>query len=385
MRLPNLAPNEDDTPVLGASFVARDEIRSHTGCVSDTAGPTLTLQAAVATKSTETLSQFLARILDQLSLSAWLPSAAIVFISGWAFALRTVLDEFSAVPSTQPQDWYASLVEAPTRLGSAMARLAESGWGGALLALAAVIVLTLVTQAFSFESIRVLEGYWGTSRPAEWLADKRCARHARVRERFARAHRAAIGEAWAVAEVSLAADTKLTPAMLEVIRAAVLKRETDVRLPPAIRAKALRTDWEAQCSRAYLRRRDNLAKRLRDYPEPGRENPTLLGNIMRYHEDQTGDADVESFVPRVFDTLPLSMQVNHDDQRTRLDLYCSMVFILPSSGLMSGLALLPHYGYAVGALVASVLGAFVCYRAAMASARAYGLVLLQIAQQVRAG
>lgn len=298
--------------------------------------------------------------------------------------MRAVLDSLPTSKGAQSEGWHAFLVDAPTYIGASVARLADSGLGGALLALAGVIILTMLTQAFSFESIRVLEGYWGTSYPAEWLADRRCARHARVRDRFALAHKAAVADAWFVAERRLASEPKMTPQMLEVLGAAVLKKDTEVRLPPTSRVKALKTDWEAQSSRASLRRRDNLAKRLRDYPEPGRENPTLLGNIMRHHEDLTGEVDVEGFVPRVFETLPFSMQVDHDDQRTRLDLYCSMVFILPSAGVLSALVLSPHYGYALAALGAAALGSIVCYRAAMASARAYGLVLLQIADHVHA-
>lgn len=43
-------------------------------------------------KATETLSQFVARVLNQLSLSAWLPSAALVLGATWILTLGAVID-----------------------------------------------------------------------------------------------------------------------------------------------------------------------------------------------------------------------------------------------------------------------------------------------------
>jgi Metallo-beta-lactamase superfamily len=39
--------------------------------------------------------------------------------------------------------------------------IADAGLGGVVLLMIIIVVATMVTQAFSFEAIRLLEGYWG--------------------------------------------------------------------------------------------------------------------------------------------------------------------------------------------------------------------------------
>jgi hypothetical protein len=181
----------------------------------------------------------------------------------------------------------------------------------------------------------------------------------------------------------LAESPHLSPGMIEVLEASIFGREPTVKLPLDVRLRALRLDWESKTTPELQRRRISLDKRIRDFPEPGRESPTRLGNIMRHHEDLTGERLMESFVMRVFDDLPFSLQVDHDDQRNRLDLYCTLVFVLPFAGLVAALALVPHLGYAGAALGLTAAGSIVAYQAAMATARAYGGVLVVIADRVR--
>ena len=97
----------------------------------------------VAGKPGEGLSQLLARILDQLSLSSWLPSIALV-----AAALL-----------------YGNLAVNDAILGRTIKSMAGLRAGQIFLLLLAVVVTTVVTQAFEFEAIRWLEGYWTSARP----------------------------------------------------------------------------------------------------------------------------------------------------------------------------------------------------------------------------
>jgi hypothetical protein len=101
-----------------------------------------------SSKATETLSQFLARILQQLAISAWLPAAALAGLTAFVFRLGSVFDE-------RPQRGAAEAV------GAAFTALAGLKVGGALLLVGTVVVATTLTQAFSFEAIRVLEGLLG--------------------------------------------------------------------------------------------------------------------------------------------------------------------------------------------------------------------------------
>src|SRR5262245_5325637 len=146
------------------------------------------LSAAEATvdpgKATDTLSQFTARVLNQLSLSAWLPAAALVMLVTFVVQLGEALSHPAAGPNPR------------SPAIQAIQSIAGISLGGALLLIGAVVVLTIVTQAFSFEAIRILEGYWGTNRYVERVAQWRCLRHRAVRMRLDRRMKSLTLKAW---------------------------------------------------------------------------------------------------------------------------------------------------------------------------------------------
>ena len=53
----------------------------------------------------------------------------------------------------------------------AVRRLGHLGFVGLGLLVALVVVLTMLTQAFEFEGIRILEGYWTPYPGVGWLGD----------------------------------------------------------------------------------------------------------------------------------------------------------------------------------------------------------------------
>lgn len=336
-------------------------------------------ESAVRSRSAkQTLSQFVARVLDQLSLSAWLPSAALVLLLVIVFQLGAALDA-----SRRPAGPIGALSKAFGAIG-------QTSLGAALLLIAAVIVLTMVTQAFSFEAIRVLEGYWGTNPAVEWIARWRCERHRKVRTRLEQRSLALTEAAWASAAAEIMRKQQeaiehgsklvLTPNMISVLGAEVLGTQPLVRLNRWQRKKMAGIDWRDFAPPDILRRLVNLDRRLRDFPEQERMLPTALGNVLRHYEDETGYESVETLVQEVYDTLPFSLQVEHDEQRTRLDLYCSMVVVLAVVTALAVLRLRANPGYAAGAVVCGATGMWVTYRAAVASARAYGGLIVLAAQ-----
>jgi hypothetical protein len=115
----------------------------------------------------EGLSQLGSRILDQLSLSAWLPS--------------TVMVANLAVILTAPFD--ARRLD----VGRALDTLIHSGAGTLVVLGFALIFAAVVLQAFAFEIIRFLEGYWGRSRLLGGCADALIRRHSRRRRRLEKA------------------------------------------------------------------------------------------------------------------------------------------------------------------------------------------------------
>jgi hypothetical protein len=332
-------------------------------------------------KTRETLSQFVARVLDQLSLSAWLPSAALVLLVAFVVQLGAVLDAQSPPPPRGPV----------AAIGQALGAIAKMKLGGALLLVAAVVVLTIVTQAFSFEAIRTLEGYWGTSRVVEWVASRRCDHYRKVCDKLQSRMTALTEAAWCGAACEIerrqqdalehGGSVEITPDMISVLGARARGRMPIVTLTKKEEAGIGDIDWHEYASPELIRRRQNVDNRFRDFPELRRMLPTRLGNVLRHHEAETGRESVESLVQEVFDVLPLSLRIEHDEQRTRLDLYCSMTFVIALIALIAAARFAArHWTYSVGAIIVGAVGVALMYRAALASARAYGRLLLLIAK-----
>ncbi|MDR2986151.1 MAG: hypothetical protein LBV34_15050 [Nocardiopsaceae bacterium] len=333
--------------------------------------------AAAAAKPTESLSQFVARVLSQLSLSAWIPSAALVLLLDLTAELGAQLDAKRQGPLAA--------------LGNTFAKMSTISIGSAVLLVLAIVVLTMVTQAFSFQAIQVLEGYWGTRRPANWFGHRRCDKHRRTRGLLTESQKELTKAAWRGAEEHLEREQEarvergqpvlFTPDMVAVIKARVLDRRVTVSLRPKEDkvASAFVEVWEWHAPAELLRRRANVDRRLADYPSDERMLPTRLGNILRAHEDLIRRIRIRSFVQELFADLPPTMQAEHDEQRTRLDLYCSMVFVLGSAGLIAVARFAAHHWpYALFSATVTVAGMRIMYGAALATARAYGNLLLTI-------
>jgi hypothetical protein len=332
----------------------------------------------------ESLSQFVARVLDQLSVSAWLPSGA--FVLGLVFIFQLLQARRMSPASGLAGD-----------VSAAFQAMAQIGLSQIVLLLIAIIVLTIATQAFAFEAIRTLEGYWGTWRLVEYAAGKRSRRFANARRRLDDRYGELTRSAWQSARTALEAlqrelettsprDAWITPNVLAIVGAAATAEEQPTKVRLNAREQEVREslDWTTYATSELLRRRVNVDKKRRDYPQPSRSLPTRLGNILRAHEDETGEPDVEGFVQRVFDDLPKSMRDDHDDQRSRLDLYSSMVFVVGSVGLIAVAAIGPTDPVDAGWCAAvTILLMWIMYRAALSSARAYGFLLVSMARWVR--
>ena len=109
--------------------------------------------------------------------------------------------------------------------------------------------------------------------------------------------------------------------------------------------------------------------------------PTRLGNILRRAEDQLRNAggDIEGFVMRNRHQVPSRVLIHHDQFRTRLDMYCTLVFVAAVLAISSIPALwaLPTADRIAVALGFAIM-AQASYGAAISSARGYSTVLRQI-------
>ncbi len=304
------------------------------------------------------LSAFIARVLDQLTLSAWLPAALLTAVSA-------LLVQFRAQKSLDLPDALASLTAEPLRL--------------LVIALPALVLATLVVQAFSFEAIRTMEGYWRRRGPASALRTFMIRRHVRRKRLLARRRLKAAQRAFAAARDTLRRD--YSPNIV-----AALEAQAESEDPPELTAdeetKVAVMSWRSRCNAWDLARVDHLDAAEADYPVTSRVLPTKLGNVIRATEDglrHAGD-DLEGFALRRRGTVSERIQQQHDQFRSRLDMYCTLVFTGAVLAVLS-VALLADQvptKSLIGITAVFVLLAAASYGAAIASARGYCAALRQM-------
>jgi hypothetical protein len=313
------------------------------------------------------LSQFLGRVFEQLSLSSWFPAAML--IGNGAVLLQLHADENLG-------------------LAAAIKRLTEKPLGVIIVLLFALILATIVIQAFEYEMIRLLEGYVDRTRgPLPFLVRIRIRRHARkldrLEQRLQQARRSAFLTARAVMLTRHYDRTHL-----DILENDVFDREQGP-VKRKLAEEALSIDWTAHLPSEIQYRMDALDARVAAYPHPSRLLPTRLGNALRAAEDRLpvdAGEKLVGFVSRHHDRLPPALRDEHRDYRTRLDMYCSLVLVFLMLAAGSVVALRPVATPLAVTATAMTYAAmsWVSYEAAIASARGYGDALEEIGAFVAA-
>jgi hypothetical protein len=121
----------------------------------------------------------------------------------------------------------------------------------------------------------------------------------------------------------------------------------------------------------------NVRQRSEDYPHPDHILPTRLGNVLRRGEEEAGiEGGRGAFIQAVFDDLPLSLKIEHDEQRARLDMYSSMVYIVVLVSVVGAVRFcIQDVRYSVASVVIGALCGVLMYRAALTTARAFAGLL----------
>ena len=192
------------------------------------------------------------------------------------------------------------------------------------LILLAILAVAVLLQPLQVGLVRLLEGYWGDSKAAKALAERR---KVPQRERF---H-----------ELVKTADTPLKdpddPARADVVAAA--------------------------------------AELLRLFPEDERDLlPTRLGNVLRAAETRAGSPyGLEAIVvwPRLYPLLPDPVRGVVDDQRGQLDASARFCAVFAAAAVTSFALLVWHPLWLWVPLVCVLLAAL-AYRAAVGAALQYG-------------
>lgn len=313
------------------------------------------------------LSQLLSNILDQLSISAWLPAAMLV-------GNAAVLLQLHSNRNLNIADAVKELTGKPL---------------GTLIVLAfSLLLATIVTQAFEFEIIRFLEGYYNsTHRIIQAALSFRIRRHEAKRGRLQHKHQQVERAAFMKArDKMLSMEGAYDRTLLDIIEDGLYQRKREIA--SAVESAISQINWRAQLPSHTRYKMDCIRARLESYPVSNRVLPTRLGNVLRASEDKLPLArgeNLEGFVIRHYDKLPPALKAEHKEFRTRLDMYCCLVLVFTALALL-GIALLidaaPPWGVALFAGSYWAMS-YVCYEAAIASARGYGGALLEIGQQVR--
>jgi len=175
--------------------------------------------------------------------------------------------------------------------------------------------------------------------------------------------------------------------IIDAFEARVLHRD----LPSLTDEEARRftkMNWRTLCDAWRLAAVDHLLSQETAYPATSRVLPTRLGNLIRATEDTLENAtgDVEGFALRYHSKVPQRLQMQHDQFRNRLAMFCTMVFLGISLLVLTPIILA---GSRIDlAAIGIISGSFtvfsvVSYLAAIASAGGYCTVLKQMDETSR--
>jgi hypothetical protein len=315
------------------------------------------------------ISAFIARVLDQLTLSAWLPAAFLT-------ASAAILLQFRSAKS-------ANLLKAVQDLAANPVQVL-------VIVIPVLVIATIVTQAFSFEAIRALEGYWSARGPWSLARTLMIRWHVHRKSSIIKRKFKVSGKTVhaALSEMIIGG---VSPPVAKALEAALSGNQAEASLLKADEMEALvKTNWRPYCAPWRLARIDRLLIEESCYPETYRILPTKLGNLIRATEDKLHNAgDVQSFVMRRRDMVSPRVQMQHDQFRTRLEMYSTLVFVSWFLAIMAPVVLAGRVGpIAIAIMTAGFAAmAIASYLAALASAAGYcsTLKLMDTASEAASG
>ena len=318
-----------------------------------------------AAASADGVSAFIARVLDQLALSAWFPAAFLT--AGIAVVL-----EFRSTKSASVPD--------------AVAKLTAHSLQVLVIMIPLLVIATVITQAFSFEAIRTLEGYWRRRGLVSLACKLMIMRHVHRKNAIIERGRLESANAFreAMSDVFLH-DDAITGRVVKAVVTELSGKSSEV---PKMEGNELELyvktlqNWRKGVGAWRLARIDRLLAEQKCYPVDSRILPTKLGNLIRATEDDLDHAgdDVQSFVLRQRSRVSQRIQIQHDQFRTRLDMYCTLVFVCIALTVLSPIALAGRVDVIAVAVTTGSFAvmAVASYLAAIASAGGYCTALRQM-------
>ena len=225
-----------------------------------------------------------------------------------------------------------------------------------------LLAVGVVLHPLQFPFTQLLEGYWGTSRPAS-----------RAMSRSIEGH---------VQRYSVLAETARVTNDLARQQAIRLKRLSSAResAKSKVHQERIRAvEWEMKAGLASLHAMSGAADNaMRFYPENADQMmPTRLGNVLRRYERLAGAAfgiDAVVAAPYLVQLADDPVRGYVEDARSDLDLAVRMVLVWASTTVLSVLML---WRYDIWLLVPLVtfMFAYISYRGAVFAAVEYGTAL----------
>jgi hypothetical protein len=320
--------------------------------------------------SADGLSAFVARVLDQLSLSAWFPAAFLT-------AGVTLILEFRSTKS-------ASLINAVSKLTAHPIPIL-------VLIVPILVIATVITQAFSFEAIRFLEGYWSGRGLLRLVAKLMIRRQIRRKQRLLDGARSESVQAFRAALPEIITDGResISGHVVRAIEAQLSGSRFDARSLDEKDTNELMNildDWRDRADAWRLDRIDRLVAEYKSYPENSRILPTKLGNLLRATEDELNNTggDVRRFAFRQRHKVSRRVRMHHDQFRTRLDMYCTLVFVSMFLAVITPIAFVGHIRAIPTTITTASFMAmtFASYLAAISSAEGYCTALRQMDEPI---
>ncbi len=315
------------------------------------------------------MSSALARILEQLNPTAWLPAAVVVGDVALALAYRSA----TGTPGARWREVGALLDRKPL--------------GVILGTLGALALVTILTQTFGYSAIRTLEGYWGSSRLAARIVNRGIRRQERRQADLLKARAALEDDAISHALPLIKSGLHSKPMVATAIEYRVTGVDVSaIDKPSLAAADAYLEDreWGPLVPAVIAHRIGEVDRQLEHFPRADRMMPTKLGLRLRVAEDDlrlpAAEGNLRGFVTRNLHAIDPRLLADHDEHRNRLDMLAVLTFaslvLVPINLLVLwtpvSAPILVTFSVAAGLLSWS------SYRGAVAAAGEYGQSLLAI-------
>lgn len=311
-----------------------------------------------------TFSGLVSKVLDQLSASSWLPAAMLTLNAA-------VLLQFCRMRSVD--------------LLAAVSALAADSVQFAIVFGLALVLATMITQAFEPGAIRFLQGNTWCAGPLAPWARWRMVHHERRRDRLRRERDAIDLEMFQRTWPVLQHDGWPVPLIVTI--ATIVSGGPQGDLDEKLLTTAVKSGWREMAPSHLVARWQILHAQSREYPYDRPIYPTRIGNLLRVLAQDLKQCQMPvNFVTLYESRLPPRMHLHYIVAKNRLDMHCMLVVVftllaIGSLGLLWARGI--HHEQAAAITGGYLIMAWIGYEAAVRVTRHYMHVTRTIAEYLR--